>query len=148
MEGGCAGSSSGPRQHLPSLPRKMGNGPGPPHLFIHSVPSPSSPFFAFVAFYISCPATPSIYFFLIYACLGVSYSLPKFSAACSLLNCNFAFPFFPPVQVSVEASVRLCHPPSQGSGLGMAGGTAARAARDPGPRVTPQAMASALSMAS
>lgn len=148
MEGGCAGSSSGPRQHLPSLPRKMGNGPGPPHLFIHSVLSPSSPFFAFVAFYSSCPTIPSIFFFLIYACLGVPYSLLKFSAARSLLNCIFAFPFCPPVQVSVEASVRLGHPPSQGSGLGTAGGTAARAARKPGPRVTPQATASALSMAS
>lgn len=104
-------------QHLPSLPKKTGNGPGPFRFFLLcalclllAAPTfffsfctliqflPYYPIFvilsylsSFILFFIS----KVFFFFLIHGCLEVPYTLPHFPVASLVLNCIFVYPFFP-----------------------------------------------------
>lgn len=105
-------------------------------------------FFSFVSY--TVPALPIFLILLIHACLEVPYSLPHIPVPYLMLNCIFAFLFFPRWRPAV---LWVMHPP-RGKGLEMAEGMAARATQEPDLRVAPwqrsltQAILSALSMAS
>lgn len=66
-------------------------------------------------------------------CLFVPYSLPHFPVAYLMLNCIFAFPFFPWWKLAV---LWVMHPP-RGRGLEMAEGMVARATQKSDLNVAP-----------
>lgn len=125
-EGGCTGGSSHLCQHLPSLPRKTGNGPGPLSFFLLCA------FFFFLAFAFAfafafvpytVPALLSHISNFVNPCLfeGPLQS-PSFSSCLLNAQLHLCIPIFP----SVEASSALGRAPSQGKRIGDGRGNGCR----------------------